>query len=92
MIDQNEFTIFHDEFVLPEETIYAECPLTSSLLSQRQQYLTFVKLNTQIGEVLKVLGRTKSAYNYLADAYSMSSLLSAEEKNKNKTLLLLTKK
>jgi hypothetical protein len=34
-----------------------------------------------MAEVLKVLGRTKSALNYLAEAFSLSEELTEEEKD-----------
>ena len=42
-----------------------------------------IKINTQIGEILKVLGRTKSAYNYLVSGFALINDLSEEERKKN---------
>ncbi len=52
-------------------------PLHFEISTKRTQ----IKLFFQMGEVLKVLGRTKSALNYLDEGFKISEELSEDEKN-----------
>lgn len=49
--------------------------MVSSLHFEKHAKKTQIKLFVQMGEVLKILGRTKSALNYLAEAFTLSEQL-----------------
>lgn len=55
--------------------------MASSLHFTRETKKTQIKLFSQMAEVLKILGRTKSALNYLSDAFLISEQLTQEEKS-----------
>lgn len=59
----------NDEFVIPEQDIYGVVPYASSLYFKSDATLKQARVYTQLGEILKILGRTKSAYNNLSTAY-----------------------
>lgn len=72
MIQQNKITILFDEIILPENVIFEHLPMASSLHFIRETKRTQIKLFSQMAEVLKIMGRTKSALNYLSDAFLIS--------------------
>jgi len=78
MIQQNEVSILFDEIIFPEQVIYDELKMVSSLHFELETKRTQIKLFSQMGEVLKILGRTKSALNYLAEAFKISEELTEE--------------
>lgn len=61
--------------------IFEHLPMASSLHFTRETKKTQIKLFSQMAEVLKILGRTKSALNYLSDAFLISEQLTQEEKS-----------
>lgn len=69
LIQQNEYCIFYDEIVFPEEYIYKMLPPLSNIYFEREVHSNRIKLYLKEGELLKILGRTKSSLNYLEDAY-----------------------
>lgn len=49
MIDQNNFQILFDYFVIPEKKIYELFPMASSLFFDSDKELKQIKLETQLG-------------------------------------------
>ena len=78
MITQNQYHIFFDEFLIPEEDIFRIFPYASSLYFSEGHLCKLARIETQLGEMLKILGRTKSSYNHLYTAYNYICQASTE--------------
>lgn len=87
LILQNQYSLFFEEIIFPEDYIYDHCKIISTKYFQTNVAENRVVLYRKEGEVLKILGRTKSALNYLVEGYLAAANLTIDSESDIQILL-----